>query len=256
MIARNGCQSGNALEMDGGWSSSVAIRSALDIFFLRIRRKKGCARKTRSARREAHIKLGLLPRGAVAMLGLDEAGCGPALGSLVASAVRIPDGLTVDGVMDSKKVKNETARERLFEAILAKADVGIGIVSHAEIDAMGMAEARRLVFERALDDFVASHPDVVIEKLVVDGTIFRPWRDVAYECVPGADATVAQVSAASIVAKVTRDRQIHELCDEHPELESRYGLRSNKGYLTRAHIEGIRTYGKTPYHRMSFRVKL
>lgn len=189
------------------------------------------------------------------MLGLDEAGCGPGLGNLVASAVHIPDGVVLRGVMDSKKIRKEAERERLFEMAMAEADVGVGIVTHGEIDVMGMGEARRVVFERALDDFAAKYPDVEIQELVVDGTIFRPWRNVKYECIPGADATVAQVSAASIVAKVTRDRQIHALCDEHPNLDVRYDLRKNKGYLTRAHLEGIRKYGKVPYHRLSFKIK-
>ena len=95
------------------------------------------------------------------------------------------------------------------------AKYGLGEVTSVEIDAMGMAEARRVVFERALDDYL-QRGGPMPDKLEVDGTIFRPWRNVPHTCTPAADSTIDCVSAASIMAKTTRDAQIQCLCDQHP----------------------------------------
>jgi ribonuclease HII len=185
------------------------------------------------------------------LVGLDEAGAGPAYGSLWAAAVHLP--VAVDGLADSKALtpaRRAAARER----VLAVAAYGLGEVTAAEIDAAGMAEARRLVFERALDDFVARGHATPTE-LVVDGTIFRPWRGVPHACVPKADATVPCVAAASVLAKTTRDAQVEAWCDADPTLDARYALRENKGYLTRAHVAGLKAHGLADRHRRSFRIR-
>ena len=158
------------------------------------------------------------------VVGLDEAGAGPAFGSLWAAAVHLP--VPIDGLADSKKISHRR-RVALREQIVASAHWGVGEVTCTEIDTFGMAEARRLVFERALDDYASRHATPA--RLVVDGTIFRPWRGVPYECVPRADATVPCVSAASILAKTTRDAQVEEWCDADSTLDARYALRANKG---------------------------
>jgi ribonuclease HII len=93
------------------------------------------------------------------------------------------------------------------------------------------------------------------EKLVVDGTIFGGWRGVPHECVPKADATVPEASAASIFAKTTRDEQVLAWCDADPTLDERYGLRANKGYLAARHIEGLRAHGYSTRHRRSYRIR-
>lgn len=186
------------------------------------------------------------------LVGLDEAGCGPIFGSLWAAAVHLE--ADVEGLADSKTL-SERRREALREAVLRAARYGLGEVTATEIDSLGMAEARRLVFERALDDFAARNHDALPTRLVVDGTIFRPWRDVPYECVPRADATVPCVSAASVLAKTTRDAQVARLCDEDPTLDERYGLRKNKGYPSKGHVDGVRVHGRTAHHRASFRVR-
>ena len=189
--------------------------------------------------------------------GLDEAGCGPAFGDLVAAACVLPEapeGRVIEGLADSKKL-TPRRRQALYEQIVAHCSYGVGVVTNAEIDAEGLAWARRIVFHRALDD-LATRSGVVPDSLVVDGTLFAPWRGVPYECVPQADATVPCVSAASIVAKVTRDGSIGVLCDAHPELDERYGLRSNKGYLAPKHLEGMRAHGFTQWHRRSYKVRL
>jgi ribonuclease HII len=185
------------------------------------------------------------------LVGLDEAGAGPAYGSLWAAAVHLP--VAVDGLADSKAL-TPARRAAVRERVLAVAAYGLGEVTAAEIDAAGMAEARRLVFERALDDFVARGHATPTE-LVVDGTIFRPWRGVPHACVPKADATVPCVAAASVLAKTTRDAQVEAWCDADPTLDARYALRKNKGYLSPAHVAGLKAHGPADRHRRSFRIR-
>jgi ribonuclease HII len=185
------------------------------------------------------------------LVGLDEAGVGPAFGSLWAAAVA--DHPALQHVKDSKSVTPKR-REGMRDTILATTAYGMGEVTHAEIDEYGLGEARRLVFERALDDYVArGHPTP--SQLIVDGTIFAPWRGVPYECRPKADATVPCVSAASILAKTTRDAQVLAMCDADPTLDAKYALRSNKGYLSAAHTAGLRMHGYSDYHRRSYRIR-
>lgn len=192
-------------------------------------------------------------------IGLDEAGAGPAFGSLWAAAV----GFSSEAAMlpatlnDSKKITSEIRRTQLREALDACPDVhvGLGEVTQFEIDANGLGWARRIVFHRALDDFVARHHTISPTELIVDGTVFTSWRDgVPFECRPKADATVPEVMAASIYAKTTRDAQVHAWCDKEPSLDAMYGLRKNKGYLTKQHINAIHVHGHSALHRRSFRV--
>jgi ribonuclease HII len=188
------------------------------------------------------------------MLGLDEAGVGPAFGNLVACALHIPSGVEFKGLTDSKKL-SEKKRETLFEPITNSCLFGIGQVTNEEIDTGGLAEARRLVFDRALDDFAQKYPNFDIQHLIIDGTIFRPWKAIPFECIPQADAKYPAVSAASVVAKVTRDRQVVALCDQVPELHEKYGIKNNKGYLSKEHLQGIAAHGKSLYHRHSYNIK-
>ena len=191
------------------------------------------------------------------LVGLDEAGCGPGFGSLWAAAVHLRPGAPLpQGLRDSKRM-TEAQRWRVREALLdaeSGCQYGLGEVTSAEVDALGLGECRRLVFERALDDFVARNARTPTE-LIVDGTLFRAWRGVPHRCVPRADATVPCVMAASVVAKTTRDAQVVALCDADPTLDARYQIRSNKGYLSAAHLSGLRTYGHSEHHRRSYRIK-
>ena len=144
------------------------------------------------------------------IVGVDEAGCGPAFGELVAAAVNIID--SIHGIADSKKM-SEKKREEIFDKLTlseSKCHFGIGTVSHEEIDLHGLGWARRVVFHRALEDLV-KRSDIKpsdISKIIVDGNLFEPWEGVAFECMHKADEKVECVSAASIIAKVTRDRSI------------------------------------------------
>lgn len=196
------------------------------------------------------------------LVGLDEAGAGPAFGSLWASAVSLYDedtANTIPGLTDSKKVserKRETLRKLLLDKVAQnRAHYGLGEVTAQEIDELGLGEARRLVFERALDDFVHKEGAPMPSKLIVDGTLFRAWRDVPFECVPRADASVPCVSAASILAKTTRDAQVLACVESDPSLDVKYGLRKNKGYLAPVHIQGLREHGRSALHRHSYRIR-
>lgn len=185
------------------------------------------------------------------IVGLDEAGVGALMGPMVAAAVIFSDGFDTTGLCDSKTM-SATRRQREAKRILASCFVGVGEVSNAEIDDLGMAECRRLVFHRALD---ALGEEIIesIDKIIVDGTLFKEYRCLPHECVPRADATIPVVSAASIVAKEHRDAHVRDVCQIASALAERYGWRTNMGYPTAAHLEGLRTHGVAPeHHRLSF----
>ena len=190
------------------------------------------------------------------MLGLDEAGCGPAFGDLVASAVFVPETVTdLEGLTDSKKL-SEKKRDLLYDKICSGCLFGIGKVTHEEIDHYRLGEARRIVFERALDDFCKKYPTFKMEKLIIDGTIFRQWKNIDFECIPQADSKFTCVSAASVIAKVTRDRDVLKLCKDNPNLDEYYDISKNKGYLVKNHKDGIRKHGLSTFHRKSFNISL
>lgn len=188
------------------------------------------------------------------LCGLDEAGVGSLMSNLVASAVILGESVDVELLRDSKKITNEKKRAAIEKHIMSTCMVGIGIVTNQEIDDLGMADCRRIVFTRALED-LEKNTGVRPSKIIVDGTLFKPWKNIPYECIPKADATVPSVSAASIVAKSTRDRHIHDICAYHPEYAKRYGWSTNKGYPSQNHRDAIKLHGRCEYHRKSYRLK-
>ena len=213
-------------------------------------------RKERKRRRNREKRERMAEEEEEIVAGLDEAGCGPAFGPLVAAACVLPTPLppSLSGLDDSKRL-TPSRRSSLAHSIRACCLHGVGVVSASEIDDKGLAWARRAVFHRALEAMVEKEGAKEPDRLVVDGTLFEPWRNVPFQCLPKADATVPCVSAASILAKVAHDSAIEEECDSDPTLDERYGLRSNKGYLTPQHIEGLRAHGRCDGHRRSFYVK-
>lgn len=174
--------------------------------------------------------------------GVDEAGRGPLAGPVVAAAVILNPHNPIFGLNDSKKL-TEKQREILFDEIQEKAIAwGIGQASHEEIDRVNILQATFLAMGRAVEEL-----NVQPELVMVDGNRTPPIKGNVIAVVKG-DAKSATIGAASILAKVTRDRLMVQLGEEYPE----YGFAKHKGYPTKAHYEAIKEFGITPIHRMSF----
>ncbi|MEP3348972.1 MAG: ribonuclease HII [Marinomonas sp.] len=175
--------------------------------------------------------------------GTDEAGRGPLAGEVVAAAVILDPNNPIAGLADSKKL-SEKKREALFDEIQEKAlAYAIASASIEEIDELNILHASMLAMSRS----VALLP-VSPEHVLVDGNRLPPNLPCTAEAVVKGDARQAAISAASILAKVTRDRSIVELAKTYPE----YGFEKHKGYPTALHLEAIRLHGITPIHRRSF----
>ena len=180
--------------------------------------------------------------GYTAVCGCDEAGRGPLCGPVVAAAVILPCGTQIDGLNDSKKL-SEKKREALFDIIKEKAIAyAIAEVSPAEIDVINILNASMLAMKRAVDAL-----SVKADFALIDGNCSRGF-DIPTETVVKGDAKSYSIAAASILAKVTRDRQCIELDKEYPE----YGIAKHKGYPTKDHMDAVRKYGPSPIYRMTF----
>ncbi len=177
--------------------------------------------------------------------GVDEAGRGSLVGSVVAAAVILPQGTFIDGVRDSKTL-SANRREALYEVITGTALAwGIGIVDEVMIDKINIRQATRLAMRLAVEDL-----DVPPDHLLVDAEsipIAIPQTPLIH-----GDAISHSISAASIIAKVTRDR----MCRVWHEKFPKYGIATNKGYCTREHLEALLMHGPCPIHRKSFTRKL
>lgn len=185
-------------------------------------------------------------RGVVHLAGVDEAGRGPLAGPVVAAAVIFPKAVTIPGVNDSKKL-SEKKREALYELIRDRAlSVGIGIVPHDVIDRINIYKASILAMRKAIED-LALQPHFI----AADGNSFV-HDSIPYENVIDGDAKVFTIAAASIVAKVTRDRMMRQYHEQFPQ----YGFARHKGYGTKQHLEAIRQYGLCDIHRRTFHVKI
>ncbi|MBX3325636.1 MAG: ribonuclease HII [Nitrospira sp.] len=174
--------------------------------------------------------------------GIDEAGRGPLAGPVVAAAVILPVRNRLPGVNDSKQL-SERERERFYLAILEQAvGTGIGWADAAEIDQLNILEATRLAMRRALEQLIPSPDYVLIDAVTLPG-VSIPIRPI----IKG-DSLSVSIAAASIVAKVTRDRLMARYHDTFPE----YGFLSHKGYGTAEHLERLAHYGPCSIHRQSF----
>ena len=174
--------------------------------------------------------------------GTDEAGRGPLAGPVYAAAVILPRGIVIDGLNDSKKI-SEKKREKLFDIIIEKAvSYGIASASANEIDELNILNAAQLAMRRAVA-MLDPQPEIML----VDGNVARDFPMKAVTLIKG-DSISPNISAASILAKVSRDRSCTELDKLYPE----YGFAKHKGYPTREHYEAIKKYGITPEHRRSF----
>jgi ribonuclease HII len=175
--------------------------------------------------------------------GVDEAGRGPLAGPVVAAAVILPPDFCEPRINDSKKL-TPARRERLYDVIYQHAlTVGIGIVDAAEIDRINILQASLQAMTMAVHN-LAPRPDY----LLIDGT-FPIFLDLPQQPIPKGDALSISIAAASIIAKVTRDRTMVELAGAHPG----YGWERNAGYGTAEHRTALVRLGPTPHHRLSFR---
>ena len=174
--------------------------------------------------------------------GVDEAGRGPLAGPVVAAAVVFPDERLIPKLNDSKKLLREE-REVVYQAIMNSGlPIGVGVADVDEIDRFNILGATRLAWGRALDALPA-RPVLVL----IDGNLRAPLV-IPQRTLVGGDARCASIAAASVVAKVTRDRMMLELDQQHPQ----YGFARHKGYATADHLDALRRWGPSPVHRQVF----
>ena len=177
--------------------------------------------------------------------GVDEAGRGPGAGPVVAAAVRIPSEFSLmllGGRVNDSKQMTEKQREEMFDIIKETCDYGIGTIDNNIIDAINILEATKLAMLSAI------HQLDKVAFLLVDGPVCLNTPIHQDQIIKG-DSKSISIAAASIIAKVSRDRLMKELHKKFPI----YGWDTNKGYLTKAHIKAIKKYGPSVYHRISFR---
>lgn len=176
--------------------------------------------------------------------GVDEAGRGPLAGNVVAAAVILNPDKPIAGLNDSKKL-SEKKREQLFELIIRDSlAYAIAEASVAEIDELNILQASLLAMKRAINAL-----NITPHKALIDGNKIPPQLTIAAEAIIGGDALIAEISAASILAKVTRDHQLIELDKLYPD----YGFAKHKGYGTKEHLAAIAKYGVIKHiHRTSF----
>ena len=185
----------------------------------------------------------LFAAGYEAVCGVDEAGAGPLAGPVYAAAVILPAGLVIEGLNDSKKL-TEKKREALFDVICREAlAYAIAQASHEEIDEINILNARMLAMDRAIKAL-----PVKADYALIDGNCSR-GIELANTTVIGGDARSASIAAASVLAKVARDRYVSkELDAEYPQ----YQFAKHKGYGTKLHYQMLDQYGPSPVHRISF----
>jgi ribonuclease HII/Holliday junction resolvase-like predicted endonuclease len=173
--------------------------------------------------------------------GVDEAGRGPLAGPVVAAAVILPYNHSIEGLADSKKLSPKK-REKLFEEIQSVSDVGVGVISHKKIDKINILQGTYQAMRQALDNLV-----VKPEKALIDGFAL-PDYSVKNEGIVDGDNKVESISAASIIAKVTRDRIMRNVAPIFPD----FRFEKHKGYGTKLHMEVLNEFKATPIHRKSF----
>lgn len=180
------------------------------------------------------------------LCGVDEAGRGPLAGPVCAGAVILPRGLEIEGLNDSKKL-TEKKREALFDVICEKSVAwGVAFASVEEIEELNILNATYLAMNRAIEKLPV-HPELAI----IDGNR-AAGVNIENRCVVKGDSKCADIAAASILAKVSRDRYMLEMAEKYPE----YRFEKHKGYGTKLHYETIRQYGPSPIHRLSFLRKM
>lgn len=192
------------------------------------------------------IEAGILDSGVCPVCGVDEAGRGPLAGPVCAAAVILPRRLVIDGLNDSKKLTS-AHRDALYDIIVSRADAfGIAFATVAEIETLNILGATFLAMNRAVAKLSLA-PALALIDGNRDKGIAAPSR-----CVVGGDGKCASIAAASILAKVTRDRYMLEMDEKYPA----YGFGRHKGYGTAAHYKALREFGPCEIHRISFLKKM
>lgn len=196
-------------------------------------------------------------------IGIDEAGRGPMFGRVYAAAVILPkdDTFKHELMKDSKKFHSHKKIKDVAEYIKQNSLAwAVEYSTEREIDIYNIRKATHMAMHKAIIkvfEFIGKEKNY---HLLVDGNDFTDLTiiqndnllSVPYTCIEGGDNKYTSIAAASILAKVTRDEYIDELCESYPELDERYGIKKNKGYGTKIHMEGIKKYGITDFHRKTF----
>ena len=181
-------------------------------------------------------------QGITLIAGVDEVGRGPLIGPVVAAAVILPQNFTLKGLTDSKKL-SEKKREEFYEIIKKEAiAIGVGIVSEKRIDEINIYEATKEAMKEAINNLNIKPEHILIDAMPLE-------LDIPTTSIIKGDLLSITISAASVIAKVTRDHMLYEIDNEYPM----YDLKNNKGYGTKKHLEAIKEYGITKYHRLSFK---
>lgn len=181
-----------------------------------------------------------------AVCGVDEAGRGPLAGPVCAAAVILPEGAHIEGLNDSKKL-SEKKREELYEQICEKAAAwSAAYATEKEIDELNILQATFLAMRRAVEAL-----EIKADFALIDGNR-EPGLEIPCRCIVGGDGKYACIAAASIIAKVTRDRYMYALAQQYPQ----YAFEKHKGYGTAEHYRRLREFGPCPAHRRSFLNKM
>lgn len=185
----------------------------------------------------------LYAQGINLIAGTDEVGRGPLVGPVVAAAVILPENYSLEGLDDSKKL-TEKKRDKFFDIIMQEAvSVGIGIVDAKTIDEINILEASRLAMKLAVDDLDVK-PEHILSDAMKLTNVDIPYTDIIH-----GDALSLSIAAASVIAKVTRDRMMIELDKEYPQ----YGFAKHKGYPTKLHLDNIKRFGILDNYRLSYK---
>ncbi len=191
-----------------------------------------------------HLEQMLADKGYETICGVDEVGRGPLAGPVVAAAVIMPPSIAIEGLTDSKKL-SPRQRERIFEEIVEMGLVcAVGVIDHECIDRMNILKASLMAMRKAVMDLKLS-PDIIL----VDGNYPIPNVEQPQFTVVGGDRQCQSISAASIVAKITRDR----IMDKYEALFPSFSFAKHKGYPTSEHLEELREHGPSDIHRKSFK---
>lgn len=207
------------------------------------------------------------------IIGVDEAGRGPLFGSVYTSAVILPEEhFDLSLLKDSKRFTSKKKIKEVYDYIYTNALYSIDFMTHDMIDKINILQATQKSMHKSIFNiitkYISLHDDFTQDDLqqfhiCVDGNYFNDFMffyenkyyKISHECMIKGDDKCKSISAASILAKVSRDLYIDEFVSKHPEYEEKYHLSKNKGYGTKQHLDGIRTHGYSPYHRKTFKVK-